>query len=252
LTSVWTSASTEPTTIVRIATPHVRAWKSHSSPGITTYTRRRIAPNAATLVHAAIKPVIGVGAPWYTSGVHAWNGAAPTLNSSPISTRSTPATRSPSRPEVSRIACEMSVNLTEPAKPYSSAVPNRKNAEANAPSRKYLSEASCERSRRRRASPASRYSGRESTSSAMNMVRRSPAAGKTIMPPTANITSGYTSVCTRPARRTWSSYSVPGTAAACGANASSRSDVRSAITSSPRKARIAIVPCANSAGPSSR
>ena len=27
-----------------------------------------------------MKPVTGVGAPWYTSGVHMWNGAADTLN----------------------------------------------------------------------------------------------------------------------------------------------------------------------------
>ena len=31
---------------------------------------RSVAPIAAIFVHAAINPVIGVGAPWYTSGVH--------------------------------------------------------------------------------------------------------------------------------------------------------------------------------------
>ncbi len=71
-------------------------------------------------------------------------------------------------------------------------------ADAKAPSRKYLNEASCDRSRRRRASAVSTYRGSESTSSATNIVSRSPVAGKIIMPPTANSTSGKTSVCSRP------------------------------------------------------
>src|SRR3954453_21976984 len=33
-----------------------------------------MAPNAATLVQAAMKAVTGVGAPWYTSGVQEWKG----------------------------------------------------------------------------------------------------------------------------------------------------------------------------------
>src|SRR5215471_16034255 len=65
---------------------------------------------------------------------------------------------------------------TEPEKPYSMATPNRKNAEEYAPSRKYFIAASCDSRRRRRAMPHSRYSGRDSTSSAMNIVSRSLAA----------------------------------------------------------------------------
>ena len=37
--------------------------------------------------------VIGVGAPTYTSGVHAWNGTAATLNSRPTATSAVPASR---------------------------------------------------------------------------------------------------------------------------------------------------------------
>ena len=70
------------------------------------------------------------------------------------------------------------------------AIPKRKNAEENAPSRKYFTAASCEKRRRRRASPHSRYSGRLITSSAMNMVRKSFAAGNMSIPSTANSTSG--------------------------------------------------------------
>ena len=36
--------------------------------------------------------VTGVGAPWYTSGVHMWNGAAATLKPSPTSRNAKPAT----------------------------------------------------------------------------------------------------------------------------------------------------------------
>ena len=70
------------------------------------------------------------------------------------------------------------------------ATPNRKNADENAPSRKYFMEASCDSSRRRRASPHSRYSGSESTSSATNMVSRSLEAGNSSIPATANRVSG--------------------------------------------------------------
>ena len=84
----------------------------------------------------------------------------------------------------------MAASDTEPENPYSMATPNRKNAEENAPSRKYFIAASCESSRRRRARPHSRYSGSESTSSATNMVSRSLAAGNSSMPPTANRVSG--------------------------------------------------------------
>ena len=70
------------------------------------------------------------------------------------------------------------------------ATPKMKKAEENAPSRKYFMAASWESSRRRRASPHSRYSGNESTSSATNIVSRSLAAGNSSMPPTANRVSG--------------------------------------------------------------
>src|ERR1700685_3504777 len=58
-------------------------------------------------------------------------------------------------------AAAMADSDTEPEKPYSIATPNRKNAEENAPSRKYFIAASCDSSRRRRASAPSRYSGRD-------------------------------------------------------------------------------------------
>ena len=115
-------------------------------------------------------------------------------------------------------AAAIADNRTEPEKPYSIAMPNRKNAEEKAPSRKYFMAASCERRRRRRARPHSRYSGSDSTSSATNMVSRSFEAGKSIIPPTANSVSGKISVCMMPAARPSRSSWLPGVAAATAAN----------------------------------
>ena len=56
-------------------------------------------------------------------------------------------------PTVLPVAVAMAPRESEPEYPYRKATPNRKNADEKAPSRKYLSAASCEMSRRRRASP---------------------------------------------------------------------------------------------------
>ena len=69
-------------------------------------------------------------------------------------------------------------------------MPKMKNAEANAPSRKYFSDASWDSRRRRLASPERTYSGSESTSRATNRVSRSPAPAKSSMPDSANRVSG--------------------------------------------------------------
>ena len=105
--------------------------------------------------------------------------------------------------------------------------------------------ASCESSRRRRASPHSRYSGSDSTSSATNMVSRSLEAGNSIMPPTANSVSGKISVCMLPAARPSRSSGLPGVAAACAANGLS---LVSAMSSTLTKASTSMVPWMNSVG----
>src|SRR5947199_5313793 len=46
-------------------------------------TRRSRTTNAAVFVAADMNAVTEVGAPWYTSGVHMWKGAAEILNMSP-------------------------------------------------------------------------------------------------------------------------------------------------------------------------
>src|SRR5262245_40979361 len=84
-TSVWVRPKIAPTTIDAIATAHTIGRQSVAVVLNDTYSTRRIAPNAATFVHAAMNAVTGVGAPWYTSGIQLWNGAMPALNSSPTS-----------------------------------------------------------------------------------------------------------------------------------------------------------------------
>src|SRR4051812_12053808 len=91
----------------------------------------------------------GVGAPWYTSGVHEWNGTAATLNPNPTSRRANPASSIGD-------ACVVSVNgatfpttvtwpnwamrvrFVDPVDPYTSAMPYKKKADENAPSTKYF------------------------------------------------------------------------------------------------------------------
>ncbi|MGC0384388.1 hypothetical protein RKD33_004605 [Streptomyces sp. SAI-129] len=127
-------------------------------------------------------------------------------------------------------------------------MPNRVNAEAKAPSRKYLTAASCDMSRLRRASAHSRYSGREKTSRATKSVSRSLAAGKTSMPTTAKSRSGNTSVVVKPALTAFCSLSLPGTAAACAAKESTRlpccsgSSRRSAKVNRPTRLVSRMVP----------
>src|SRR3954465_11066261 len=133
---------------------------------------RSIAPNAAILVAAAMNAVIGVGAPWYTSGIQEWNGTAPTLNSTPTSSSPVPIRASDVLPEPAATASAMPPRSSVPAYPYSMATPYRKKADEKAPSRKYFTDASCESRRRRRASPHSRDSGGDSTPRATETVHR--------------------------------------------------------------------------------
>ena len=90
--------------------------------------------------------VTGVGAPWYTSGVHVWNGTAATLKPSPTSSSTMPGEQRALLEQ--RVLREerraMPVSDVEPVAPYTSAMPYRKIADENAPSTKYLMPASCE------------------------------------------------------------------------------------------------------------
>ena len=52
------------------------------------------AAKAAALDPVAMKEVIVVGAPWYTSGAHMWNGTEEILNPKPTSMSPSPASTS--------------------------------------------------------------------------------------------------------------------------------------------------------------
>ena len=87
----------------------------------------------------------------------------------------------------------------------------------------------------------------------MNMVSRSPEAGKSIMPPMANMVSGNTSVCMIAALIATCSVTLPGTAEACGVNACKPDEAdppvrRSAMSRTPITATARMAPCRNSAG----
>ena len=64
--------------------------------GKAVLTRRSRTTNAAVFVAADMNAVTEVGAPWYTSGVHMWKGAAEILNMSPARIIARPATRNAS------------------------------------------------------------------------------------------------------------------------------------------------------------
>ncbi len=139
-------------------------------------------------------------------------------------------------------------------------MPYRKNADENAPSRKYFSAASCDSSRRRRASPHIKYSGSESTSSATNIVSRSFGRGEEHHPAEGEHASAGTSRFGDAGLVALLARRCPGSADACGVNASrplardSRRSTFGADRGARRSARrrgsptSSSVPCRNSAG----
>src|ERR687898_395991 len=174
-TSFWTTAATLPTTSDAIASAPTAGRQSFRNSGNDTWNTRTRAANPATLVADDMNAVTGVGAPWYTSGVHMWNGTAATLNPRP--TRSSPRPMSSTPSSSSVLAArkrEMPVSEVVPVAPYTSATPYRNTADEKAPSTKYLIPASWD-ARRRRSNAASTYSGIERISSARNTTTRSLA-----------------------------------------------------------------------------
>ena len=82
----------------------------------------------------------------------------------------------------------ISVRFVVPVAPYTSAMPYSRNAVENAPSRKYFSAPSAERSLRR-LMPASTYTEIDISSMPRNTIIRSRAAASSIMPDVASSTS---------------------------------------------------------------
>src|SRR3712207_4895756 len=124
---------------------------------------RRNAANAAALVAADMNAVTGVGAPWYTSGVHMWNGTSDVLNAKPTNSSAMAASVSEAGASRALKAADICPIFVVPATPYVTAMPYSNNAEENAPSRKYLS-ADSWLLRSRRANAHRMYNDSDSTS----------------------------------------------------------------------------------------
>ena len=71
-----------------------------------------------------MKPVIGVGAPSYTSGAHMWNGAAASLKPNPTTSSATPTSNIgvPDNPN-SEMRSAIVARFVEPVAPYTKAMP---------------------------------------------------------------------------------------------------------------------------------
>ena len=88
--------------------------QSQRKPPRETYSRRSSAAKAAILTVAAMNAVTGVGAPWYTSGVHWWNGTAAILNNRPTMTRAMPTATSVPSPGLAESVSDSVMKLTDP------------------------------------------------------------------------------------------------------------------------------------------
>src|SRR5579863_2620875 len=132
-----TRAPRLPANIVATASTQKDQNQKSVAAGMVTKIRSSSA-NVAAFGPAENSAVTGVGEPSYTSGVHTWKGAAATLNPNPTRISTNPMRR---RLLVgsARATC---TRLVEPVAPYTNAMPYRKNAVANEPSRKYFTAAS--------------------------------------------------------------------------------------------------------------
>ena len=72
---------------------------------------------AASFGAVPIRSVIGVGAPWYTSGTHMWYGTTPSLNAMPETTKTSPNTSSVRLPCPPSVASAMRSRSSAPVAP---------------------------------------------------------------------------------------------------------------------------------------
>src|SRR3954453_18241550 len=121
-TFVCRSAIRLPTVIVSTASTqnmgsHTSCWSKNP-----TNTSSMIATKPAAFDATERNAVIGVGAPWYVSGAHVWNGTADTLKANPTTQKITPSvTIAGVSPCPS--AAPMSVSTVEPVTPKISDIP---------------------------------------------------------------------------------------------------------------------------------
>src|SRR6266567_2018935 len=87
LTSRWSRAPRLPTVMDRAASIHMRMGQRCCIEGKVVKVMRRRTAKAAALGAVDMRPTTGEGAPWYTSGVQTWKGAAETLKPRPMMMR---------------------------------------------------------------------------------------------------------------------------------------------------------------------
>src|SRR5215831_18630089 len=123
LTFVCQSAAKLPTHMEASATAHTRGSQRLAIGSNAVMKIRRKTANAAAFGPAERKAETGVGAPWYTSGAHIWNGAADTLNASPTNISAAATARNTGSELPCRIDSRTTVRFTLPVAPYTSATP---------------------------------------------------------------------------------------------------------------------------------
>src|SRR5216683_3835298 len=137
---VWTMAIRLPTVIVTNARTPKSTDHSGLMPGSAPLKMRRMTAKPAAFEPIEKNAVAGVAAPWYTSGVQRWKGAAAILKPSPATSMVTlSSTAGDGVPVKTR---EMSTRVVAPETPYSKAMPYSSTAVDMALSRKNLMPAS--------------------------------------------------------------------------------------------------------------
>ena len=96
-------------------------------------SKRNAMPNAASLEAEPMNAVTAVGEPSYTSGIHMWNGATPSLNATPNTMNTRPNTnRCCTAVRHSRVQLHRS---SVPVPPYTIDMPYSRKPEAAHPAR---------------------------------------------------------------------------------------------------------------------
>ena len=147
---VCAMAAKLPTTNDPIASSISICCQSSANGNMPSTSKRMKMPNAASLGAPPINSVTAVGAPWYTSGIHMWNGTTPSLKASPATMNTRPNTSTWCLIWPLAMACATSFTSSEPVAPYNIDMPYNRKPEAMAPSTKYFIAASVATSLSRR------------------------------------------------------------------------------------------------------
>src|SRR5229473_7693758 len=137
---VWTMAIRLPIVIVTNASTPNSTDHSGLMLGNPPLKMRMMTAKPAAFEPTEKNAVAGVAAPWYTSGVQSWNGAAAILKPSPATSMVTLNSAAGDGAPVN--TREMSTSVVAPETPYSSAMPYSSTAVDMALSRKNLMPAS--------------------------------------------------------------------------------------------------------------